>query len=121
MTRRAYLYFVITFVIGIIVGAAGTYYYAWSSGKWRRVFNEDRMIHNMTKDLNLSAAQVKDVRSAIDAEITRAKALAATVRPQFDALHHQTHDEIRHILNAQQLAKFNAVIREHRQARNRKR
>ncbi|MGH9445383.1 MAG: hypothetical protein ACRD3O_06630 [Terriglobia bacterium] len=120
MTRRAYIYFVITFVVGIIIGGAGTYYYAWSSGKWRRPWSEDGFIHRMTKDLNLSAPQVKELRSIIDDEITKGKALEAAVRPQFDALHRHGRNEIRHILNPQQLETFDNRVREHQRARKRK-
>jgi hypothetical protein len=120
MTRRAYLYFILTFVIGIAVGGAGTYYYAWSSGKWRRSFSEDKLVHRMTRDLNLSAPQVKDLRSVLDDEIAKLKALNAATKPQFDSVHHHALDEIRGILNPQQTAKFNRLLREHERARQKK-
>jgi hypothetical protein len=119
MTRRAYLYFVITFAGGIIIGAAGTYYYAWSSGRWRHRYSEERVIHNLTRELSLTTTQAKELRSIIDDEIAKGKAIEATMRPQFDTLHQHGHDEIRHILNPQQVAKFNQLVREHERARKR--
>lgn len=113
MTRRAYLYFVITFIIGVILGGAGVYYYAWCTGHWRRKWSEERIIHNLTRDLNLTPQQVPDLRTILDDNIKKYHAIQESIRPQLEALHGETDDRIRHILNPQQLTKFNELVREH--------
>ncbi|MGH9328639.1 MAG: hypothetical protein ACRD2B_18380 [Terriglobia bacterium] len=116
MTRRAYLYFVITFIIGIILGGIGTYYYGWNTGHWHRRWSEDRFIHNMTRDLNLTHPQVPELRSIIDEHIKEYHALQESDRPKFEALHEQTDSHIRQILNPAQLKKFNEFVEAHKRA-----
>ncbi|HEX5482844.1 MAG TPA: hypothetical protein VFZ08_09500 [Terriglobia bacterium] len=113
MSRRAYLYFVITFIIGIILGGAGMYYYAWGTGHWRRRWSEERVINNLKRDLDLSPQQVPEIRSILDDNIKKYHAIQDSIRPQMDALHHETDGRIRHTLNPQQLKKFNELVREH--------
>ncbi len=120
MTRRAYLYFVITFVIGIILGGIGTYYYAWNTGRWHRKWSEDTYIRNMTRELSLAPAQVPELRSIIDDHIKEFHALQETNRPQFEALHAKTDNHIRQILNPAQLKKYDELIEEHKKAQKSK-
>lgn len=120
MTRRAYVYFVVTFLIGVAVGGAGVYYYGWSAGKWRHPWNEDAFIHNWSRQLNLTPTQVKEFRSIINGEITQRKAIDEQKRPQIEALRHQTGQRIRGILSPQQVTKFNEIIQRHREAREKK-
>ncbi|MDE3178046.1 MAG: hypothetical protein KGM47_00180 [Acidobacteriota bacterium] len=110
MKRRAYLYFVITFVIGIILGAVGLYAWAWNSGRWRRHWNENAAIHNLQKRLDLSSSQVQDLRSILDATDKKYRALQDQARPAFEALHTQTDDNIRKILNSRQAKEFDAFL-----------
>ena len=52
MSRRAYLYFALTFLLGAIVGGSCVYYYAWSTGHWRRPFNRQNYVRRLKAELN---------------------------------------------------------------------
>jgi hypothetical protein len=116
MTRRAYLYFVITFLIGIVVGGAGVYYYAWSAGKWRHAWNEDAFIHYWTKQLNLSPSQETRCRSITDETIKRHAAIDRQHNLQVEALRNDWRTRIRQILNPQQATTFNQINLRHDEA-----
>ena len=59
MNRRVYLYFVVTTLLGAILGGAGTYYFLWHSGRLHRDtgFNRKVAVEHLKKVLNLSDAQ----------------------------------------------------------------
>jgi hypothetical protein len=118
MTRRAYFYFVVTFLIGIILGGAGVYYYAWSAGKWRRPWNEEAFIHYWTKQLSLVPPQTKQLRSITDDTIKEHAAIDNQEQSQLQSLRDKWRTRIRQILNPQQVTKFDDVNRRHdREAR----
>ncbi|HLI34288.1 MAG TPA: hypothetical protein VKW70_04520 [Terriglobia bacterium] len=116
MTRRAYLYFIVTFIIGIILGGAGVYYYAWSTGHWRRNWSEEKAIHRLTRDLNLTPQQAQQLRPIMDDSIKKWNSLQEQVRPQFEALHTETDNRIRQILTPDQTRRFDELLRARRQA-----
>lgn len=62
MTRRVYLYFILTIVLGAILGGVGVYYFLWDTGRIQhpRVLNADRVAH-IKKELNLSDDQARQV------------------------------------------------------------
>jgi hypothetical protein len=117
MARRAYIYFVLTFLIGVVLGGAGMYYYAWCVGKWHPPHNANTFVSHMTRDLRLSPQQVKGLRSIIDGDVKQFHAIQAQVRPQIIALHKQTRAAIRQILNSEQVKDFDSMVRAHREAR----
>jgi Spy/CpxP family protein refolding chaperone len=120
MKGRVYLYFVLTFLLGIIAGGAGLFYYGWHTGHWRRGFSKQRVVSHLQHELNLSDAQVQQVNQIIDDASQKYRQLRQQVDPQFQALHEDTDNRIRQILNPAQLEKFNALVRE-RQERTRRR
>ena len=120
MTRRAYLYFSLIFVFGVVVGAAGTYYYVWRVGLLRPSFNRERAVAHLTNDLHLSERQVSQVRQILQDSDAKYGDLQKQVEPQFTALHEQTRDRIRQILSPEQLQKFNEIVRRHDEARKRR-
>ena len=68
MTRRAYLYFGATIVLGAILGGVGVYYFMWHTGRIQRPggFNKDRAVAHLKKELNLSDAQIQQVGQIFD-------------------------------------------------------
>ncbi len=111
MTRRAYFYFVLTFLLGIIVGGAGVFYYGWFSGHWHHEFDQNRIIHHMKRDLNLDDSQVQKLTQILQESSKKRRELEQKNQPQMDALRKETRDQIRQILNPVQLAKFNEHVR----------
>ncbi len=111
MTRRVYLYFAATFVLGVIIGGAGMYYYAWNTGHWHRGFNRDRVIQHLKDELDLSPPQAQQVSQIIDDEGKKYSDLQKQVEPQFMAVRQDTRNRIRQLLTPQQLSKFNEMVR----------
>ena len=121
MTRRAYIYFVATFLLGVVVGGAGVLFYAWNTGHWRRRPGTEQIVRRLTRDLSLSAAQVKQLTQIMNDSEKKMKELRAQAKPQFDAIREEGREQIRKILNPEQLARFNELIRRHEERRRRSR
>ncbi len=111
MTRRVYLYFAATFILGAIIGGAAVYYYAWNTGHWHRGFNRDRAIQHLREELELSPSQVQQVTQIFDDEMKKYSDLQKQVEPQFTTIREETRNRIRQLLTPQQLSKFNEFVR----------
>ena len=109
MSRRAYLYFALTFLLGALVGATCTYYYAWSHGHWRRPYNRTTFINHLTRDLDLSATQVQQLNQILDGSTGKFRAAQEQADSQLNAIRQETRSQIRQILSPQQSAKFDAL------------
>jgi Spy/CpxP family protein refolding chaperone len=121
MTRRAYLYFILTFVLGVIVGGAGVFYFAWSSGHWGpRHFDRQRLVRRLTRDLNLTNTQVQQLNQIMDDTSKKLEELRGQMDSQFDAARKESQDRVRQILTPEQLAKFNEMVRRFEERRQRR-
>ena len=113
MSRRAYLYFFLTFILGIVVGSVGTVFYGWYSGRMRPASEgrERRVVHFLQRELNLTDAQAQQVEHIMQESDEKFRDLHRTVDPQFDAIRDESRDRVRKVLNPDQLAKFNNLVR----------
>lgn len=112
MSRRAYLYFILTFLLGLVVGAAATIFFGWRSGFIHpRRPDERHIIRFLRHQLNLSDPQAQQVEQILRETEDKYKQLQQQVDPQFDAIRAESQDRIRKILNPAQLAKFNELVR----------
>jgi hypothetical protein len=112
MTRRAYLYFAVTFVLGGVVGGCGMFFYAWYSGHWHREFDRQRVVRHLTREVHLSDSQVRQVDQILADTAKSYSELHKQVDPQFDTIRAQTRDRIRQILTPEQVVKFNEMVRQ---------
>lgn len=122
MTRRAYLYFILTFLLGVIVGGAGVFFYGWHWGHWPRHSERQGFVALLAQELNLSDAQVTQLKQIMAESRGKYDAVRERVEPEFDAIRKETDNRIRQILTPEQLAKFNEMTRrfeERRRARPR--
>ncbi len=111
MSRRAYLYFILTFVLGLIVGSALTLIYGWHSGRWQhRPPSRQWIVAHLKKDLNLNSEQTAEVNQIIKEDFAKVQALMKQTNPQVAAIRKQGRNRIRQILNPTQLAKFDAMV-----------
>jgi DNA anti-recombination protein RmuC len=121
MSRRAYIYFVLTFSLGLVVGVAATIFWGWQAGMYRpHRPDEKRIVHFLKQRLKLSEAQTQQVDQIIRESDEKFRQLQQQVDPQFDAIRSESRDRIRKVLNPDQLAKFNELVRrmeERRKAR----
>jgi Spy/CpxP family protein refolding chaperone len=112
MARRAYLYFAVTFVLGVVVGGCGLFTYAYYSGHWHREFDRQRVVRHLTQEVHLSDTQVRQVDQILADTAKSYSELHKQVDPQFDAIRAQTRDRIRQILTPEQVVKFNEWVRQ---------
>jgi Spy/CpxP family protein refolding chaperone len=119
MRPRAYVYFLLTFLLGAVIGGTCVYYYAWSSGHWHRPFNKSNFVSHLKKDLSLSETQVQQVQQIIDGSTKRFELAQQQAGSQFNAIREETRTEIRQILTPQQSQKFDDLV--HRWDERRKR
>jgi Spy/CpxP family protein refolding chaperone len=120
MKRRAYLYFVLTFLLGIVVGGAGVLFYAWNTGHWHRRFDRQRLVRHLTRDLNLNEGQVRQLNQIMDETSKKMDDLRHTMDPELDALRKESQDRVRQILTPEQLNKFNEMVRRFEDRRRRR-
>jgi hypothetical protein len=111
MRHRAYVYFVLIFVLGIIIGAAGLYSYGWYTGHWRRPPNRHRVVDYLQRELSLSQGQTEQLQQIINTMDQKEDELREQMAPQFQAIREETRAETRKILNEQQLQKFNEMVK----------
>jgi hypothetical protein len=112
MSRRAYVYFVLTFILGLVVGVAATIFWGWRAGIYRpHRPDEKRIVHFLQQRLDLSGAQTQQVDQIIRESDEKFRQVQQQVEPQFDAIRAESRDRIRKVLNPDQLAKFNELVR----------
>lgn len=109
--RRAYLYFTLTFALGLVAGGAGMFFYGWYGGHWHRHPRKEFIIRRLTRDLNLSDAQVERLGPIVDDSMKKYSALQAQVEPQFKAIREESRRQIRQILTPEQATKFDDLVR----------
>lgn len=111
MTRRAYFYFVLTFLLGMIIGGASIFTYGVYLGRWHRGFSKQRVIRRLTRELDLSDTQVQQLNQIVDDFQKNFADLQKQVEPRFTALREEHRNRVRQILTPEQLAKYNELER----------
>lgn len=111
MTRKVYIYFALVFLLGIIAGGSGIYYFGWYTGHWHRGFDRGRVVARLKKELNLSDHQVQQLAAIIDEGGRKYQDLQRRTAPQFDAVRQETRDKVGQILDPEQRTKFEALVR----------
>ncbi|HEY6293191.1 MAG TPA: hypothetical protein VI455_16690 [Terriglobia bacterium] len=114
MKQRAYLYFVSTFLLGVVVGAVGLFLYAWYGGHWHRPMDRGRIVRDLGRELKLNDQQTTQLTQIMNDSAKKYDQLHNQVRPQFEALRDATDDQIRQILTPDQVTKFNELVRKWR-------
>jgi hypothetical protein len=112
MTRRVYLYFIVTTFLGAILGGAGVYYYLWHMGRLQHPFDKHVAEKHLKKELNLSDAQLQQVDRIFDESARKMAELQKQVEPQDRAIHMETRANIRKILDPDQAVKFDEFVRQ---------
>ncbi len=123
MSRKVYIYFALTFILGVVVGACGLYFFGWNTGRWHPRPSPDRFVQYMRKELNLSDGQVAQIRQIVNDTRTKFHELEKQMEPQFDAVRDESRAHIRQVLNPQQAQKFDQMVRrweERRRKRHRR-
>lgn len=111
MTRRVYIYFIVTFLLGVIVGGAGMCFYGWHWGHWPGHPERRGFVRFMARELKLSAPQVTQLDQIMDESRRKYDAARERLEPEFDAIRKETDNRIRQILTPEQLVRFNDMVR----------
>jgi hypothetical protein len=111
MSRRAYLYFALTFLLGAIIGGISVYYYAWNTGHWHRPFNRQDFVRRLKGELNLSDTQVSQLELILDGSASKMRSAQQQADAQFNAVRQEARAAIRQILSPQQSQKFDELTR----------
>jgi flagellar biosynthesis chaperone FliJ len=111
MSRRAYLYFALTFLLGAIIGGACVYYYTWSTGHWHRPFNRQSFVSRLKGELNLSDTQVPQLEQILEGSTKKFRAAQQQAAAKLDAIRQETRNNIRQILSPQQTQEFDELVR----------
>jgi hypothetical protein len=119
ITRRAYLYFVLTFVLGIVVGGGGLFFYALETGAWHRPYSRERVVKGLIRDVGLSPAQTTQLQIILEESGKQRHIVEDQMNRQFDELREQARNRIRQMLNPEQLIKFNEIAHRHDEERRR--
>jgi Spy/CpxP family protein refolding chaperone len=111
MSPRAYLYFALTFLLGLIVGGTCVYYYAWSTGHWHRSFNRQSLVMRLKGELNLSDTQVPQLEQILENSTGKVRSAQQQADAQLNAIREETRNNIRQILSPQQTQEFDELVR----------
>jgi hypothetical protein len=111
MSRRAYIYFALTFLLGVVVGGASIYYYAWSTGHWHRPFNRQSFVQHVKSELNLSDTQVPQLEQILEGSTGKFGATQQQCDAQLNSIRQETRNQIRQILTPEQSQKFDELVR----------
>ena len=67
MNRRVYCYFIATFLLGIVFGGVGVYYYLWYHGRLQRPqFNKAHAVARLKRVLNFSDPSIQQIDRIFD-------------------------------------------------------
>lgn len=118
-TRRVYLYFAVTFLLGVLAGGAGMLFYGWRMVPPKESMQE-RILRRMTRNLDLNPNQVQQIRAIMEGTGSKIDALRKQHRPEFDAILTESRDRIRKLLTPEQATKFDEMVKKFEERRNRR-
>jgi Spy/CpxP family protein refolding chaperone len=109
--RKAIALIVLVFVLGVALGAVGhTFFDRHVLGA--RPQTPPRGVARLTKELNLTPDQQKQIGEILADMQHRFDALHQQMSPQFDQIREQGHDQIRQILTPEQRPKFEDLLKQ---------
>ena len=111
-TRRIYVYFALIFLLGILAGGAGAFFYGWHMmGPQGRVARRDRILRHMTRKLDLNSSQIDQIRAIMDDTGDKIEALRKQHRPEYESVLVEARDQMRKVMTPEQITTFNEMIR----------
>ena len=114
-TRRAFFYLTLVFLLGALVGGLAT---LWAT---RRGWAAERGDHRrdprgalewLDHELKLKPEQRSKVEAILDETGQAYRAIRQRTRPEYEAVRQQGREKIRAVLNEEQRARFEELVRE---------
>ncbi len=116
--NKALLWVLLVFLMGSLFGSSLTYFFVTPpmSARSGRSFDTDRAVRDLSQRLSLEPQQQIELRDIFESSGRRYRDLERSVlhkhHEEFRALHMETREKIREILQGDQVAKFDAFIAE---------
>jgi len=110
-TRRVYVYFAATFLLGVLAGGAGMLFYGWRMGPPKGEGVRERILDRMTRRLDLNPSQVEQIRAIMEHTGRRIDLLRRQHSPEYDAVRAEARDEMRKVLTPEQAVKFDEMVK----------
>jgi Spy/CpxP family protein refolding chaperone len=108
--RKAQLLVAVVFLLGLLLGGVGTYYWQAKAAGWgvdaTRKPTHAEILKQLTHDLSLTDEQEKQVSAIMDDVHARMKALDEQHRPEYDGLRAEGRQRIRALLTPEQQPKY---------------
>lgn len=111
ISRRVYIYFALTFLLGILAGGAGTFYFGRQLSPPGGPARRERILRRMMRELNLDEKQSQQIRAIMEETGGKIGDLRRQHRPEFDAIRAASRDRIRAVLRAEQATKFDEMVK----------
>jgi Spy/CpxP family protein refolding chaperone len=111
-SREAALLVLVVFVLGVLLGGVGAH--LWGERVWgheQSPSHRDRLIRQMTHDVQLTPGQQKQVTAIVDDTRTQVHNLYASLDSQHEQLRQQARARIRAVLTPDQQTKFDDFLR----------
>ncbi|MGH9758330.1 MAG: hypothetical protein ACRD4M_11380 [Candidatus Acidiferrales bacterium] len=103
----------VVFLLGVLLGGVGDH--LWGARLWNHgqtsVSHRDRIITNLTRDLQLTPGQQKQVTSIVDDTQAQIHALYGTLDAQRERIRQQARERIRGVLTDTQKTEFDAFMK----------
>ena len=103
----------VIFLLGVLLGGVGDHLWGahlWSRGQ-RSISHRDRIITDLTRDLQLTPDQLKQVTSIVDDTQAQIHTLYGTLDTQREQIRQQARERIRGVLTDTQKAEFDAFMK----------
>jgi len=114
--RKAVLLVIVVFVLGIALGAVGTYMVTTHVLAARpqavEVHTAANTVATLTRDVNLNPDQQRQVLGILNDTRSRYDAIHQEVDPEYEKVRQEGRERIRELLTADQRPKFEEVLRQ---------
>ena len=113
-SRRAIVYLLLVFLLGLALGSVGTFW-AWKSGKlrawWGSRYAQRSPVEWLNRELKLTPDQQKQLEAILDETAAGYRSIRERVGPEYEQVRQAGREKIRAILTPEQRAKFEELVR----------
>jgi Spy/CpxP family protein refolding chaperone len=114
--QRAALWVALVFLLGAALGCVAGYVYAahrtaLASGRLTGQAKRAQKVERLTRELNLTADQQRQLDAVLADVQAKYKAIHQTIEPQVSAVRHEAREKIRAFLTPEQKPKFEEFLR----------
>jgi len=110
LSREAALLVIVVFVLGAVLGGLATHVWSIHASSKSIPHGPDQLIEELSRQLQLSPDQLKQVTDIVDQTHTQVRSMYAPLDAQRDQIRQQARDRIRAVLTPDQKAKFEAFL-----------